>query len=99
MNNLKTFMLMAVLAAVLVGIGYAIGGPSIAIVFLVIAGVMNFGMFWFSDKLVLRMSGARGGAPSTRRGRRRRASWASSMSGSCGAFWATSWPTFATGTC
>jgi heat shock protein HtpX len=58
MNNLKTFLLMAVLAAVLVGIGYAIGGPSIAVVFLVMAGVMNFAMFWFSDKLVLRMSGA-----------------------------------------
>ena len=59
MNNLKTFMLMAVL----VGVGYTIGGPSIAIVFLVIAGVMNFAMFWFSDKLVLRMSGAREVSP------------------------------------
>ena len=63
MNNLKTFMLMAVLAAVLVGVGYGIGGPSIAIIFLVIAGVINFGMFWFSDKLVLRMSGAREVSP------------------------------------
>jgi heat shock protein HtpX len=63
MNNLKTFLLMAVLAAVLVGIGYAIGGPSIAIVFLIMAGVMNFAMFWFSDKLVLRMSGAREVSP------------------------------------
>jgi heat shock protein HtpX len=63
MNNFKTFMFMAVLAAVLVGIGYAIGGPGTAIVFLVMAGVMNFAMFWFSDKLVLRMSGAREVSP------------------------------------
>jgi heat shock protein HtpX len=63
MNNFKTFLLMSVLASVLVGVGFGIGGPSTAIVFLVIAGVMNFGMFWFSDKLVLRMSGAREVSP------------------------------------
>ena len=59
MNNLKTVFLFGLLTAVLVGIGWAIGGYGGMIAFLVIAGVMNFAGFWFSDKLALRMSGAR----------------------------------------
>jgi heat shock protein HtpX len=58
MNNLKTVFLFGLLTAVLVGIGWAIGGYGGMIAFLVIAGVMNFVGFWFSDKLALRMSGA-----------------------------------------
>jgi len=59
MNNLKTVFLFGLLTAVLVGIGWAIGGYGGMIAFLVIAAVMNFAGFWFSDKLALRMSGAR----------------------------------------
>jgi heat shock protein HtpX len=58
MNNLKTVFLFGLLTAVLVGVGWAIGGYGGMIAFLVIAGVMNFAGFWFSDKLALRMSGA-----------------------------------------
>jgi heat shock protein HtpX len=58
MNNLKTVFLFGLLTAVLVGIGWVIGGYGGMIAFLVIAGVMNFVGFWFSDKLALRMSGA-----------------------------------------
>lgn len=58
MNNLKTVFLFGLLTAVLVGVGWAIGGYGGMIAFLVIAGVMNFVGFWFSDKLALRMSGA-----------------------------------------
>lgn len=58
MNNLKTVFLFGLLTAVLVGIGWAIGGYGGMVAFLVIAGVMNFVGFWFSDKLALRMSGA-----------------------------------------
>jgi len=39
----------------LVGAGGVIGGQGGAIIALVLAGVMNFGTYWFSDKLVLRM--------------------------------------------
>jgi len=59
MNNLKTVFLFGLLTAVLVGVGWAIGGYGGMIAFLVIAAVMNFAGFWFSDKLALRMSGAR----------------------------------------
>jgi len=59
MNNLKTVFLFGLLTAVLVGIGWAIGGYGGMIGFLVIAAIMNFAGYWFSDKLALRMSGAR----------------------------------------
>jgi heat shock protein HtpX len=42
-----------------VAIGYIIGGPNLAIIALVFAGVMNFVAYWFSDKLALSMSGAK----------------------------------------
>jgi heat shock protein HtpX len=59
MNNLKTMMLMAGLGALLVVVGQLFGGTSGAIIALVIAGAINFGMYFFSDKLALRSAGAR----------------------------------------
>lgn len=59
MNNVKTVFLFSLLTALLVGVGWLIGGMGGMIIFLVLAGVMNFVGFWFSDKLALRMSGAR----------------------------------------
>lgn len=55
MERTKVFMLMAGLTALLVVLGGAIGGNSGMIVFFVIAALMNFGMYWWSDKVVLRM--------------------------------------------
>jgi heat shock protein HtpX len=52
-------MLMAGLTALLVVIGGAINGSSGAAMFFVIAALMNFGMYWFSDKVVLKMYGAK----------------------------------------
>jgi heat shock protein HtpX len=51
--GLRTTILMATLGGLLVAIGYAIGGISIASLFLVGALVMNFVAFWFSDKIAL----------------------------------------------
>lgn len=59
MNNVKTLFLFSLLTGLLVAIGWIIGGYGGMIAFLVLAGIMNFAAFWFSDKLVLRMSGAR----------------------------------------
>ncbi|HEY0303391.1 MAG TPA: zinc metalloprotease HtpX [Longimicrobiales bacterium] len=46
---------MAGLTALLAVIGGAIGGRGGATVFFALAILMNFGMYWFSDKVVLRM--------------------------------------------
>ncbi len=58
MNQLKTFLLMAALGALLVAIGGYIGGKNGATLALIIAFVMNIGSYWFSDKVVLRMYNA-----------------------------------------
>jgi len=55
MNTMKTFLLMAVLTVMLVFIGRLLGGEGGMIMAFVLAAVMNFGSYWFSDKLVLRM--------------------------------------------
>jgi heat shock protein HtpX len=57
--GLRTTLLMATLGGLLIAIGYAIGGLQIASVFLGIALLMNFVAFWFSDKIALKMSGAK----------------------------------------
>jgi heat shock protein HtpX len=59
MERMKVFMLMAGLTALLVVLGGVIGGQQGMIIFFVLAAVMNFGMYWFSDRLVLRMYKAR----------------------------------------
>ncbi len=58
MNQLKTVLLLTCLAALLVLIGGYIGGKNGATIALGIALVMNFGSYWFSDKIVLRMYNA-----------------------------------------
>ncbi len=59
MNKLKTTFFLASLAVLFVVVGSLIGGQSGATVAFVIALVMNVGAYWFSDKIVLRMYGAR----------------------------------------
>jgi heat shock protein HtpX len=55
MNQIKTFILMAVLTILLVWVGSLVGGRNGAVLALVFAGVMNFGIYWFSDRIVLKM--------------------------------------------
>ena len=55
MNQIKTVVLLTALAALLVVIGGYIGGKHGATIALVIALVLNFGSYWFSDKIVLSM--------------------------------------------
>src|SRR4030043_2020510 len=59
MNQFKTFFLMLVLMGIFILVGTAIGGRSGAIYAFVVAGLMNFISYWFSDKIVLRMYGAK----------------------------------------
>lgn len=53
MQWLRTTILLAVLTALLLVIGQAIGGHTGLIIAFIIAIIMNFGSYWFSDKLVL----------------------------------------------
>jgi heat shock protein HtpX len=57
--GLRTTILMAALGGLLVLIGAAIGGLKGASVFLVIALLMNFVAYWFSDKIALASAGAK----------------------------------------
>ncbi len=59
MNLFKTFLLMAVLTGALVLVGGYFGGEGGALMALVFAGAMNFASYFFSDKIVLKMHGAR----------------------------------------
>jgi len=59
MNAIKTTLLLTALTLILVVGGEALGGRSGMTIALAIAVVMNFGAYWFSDKVVLRMSRAR----------------------------------------
>ena len=56
MNALKTFILMMVLSMMMLIIGGAIGGQAGIIIALVLALVLNFGAYWFSDKIALGMT-------------------------------------------
>ncbi|MBM3269520.1 MAG: M48 family metalloprotease [Candidatus Sericytochromatia bacterium] len=57
-NTFRTFLLLAVLSALLVLGGRAIGGQSGMVLALGLAAAMNLGSWWFSDKLALMASGA-----------------------------------------
>lgn len=58
-NQLRTMLLLTVLTVLLVLIGQWVGGRQGMVVALVLAAVMNFGSYWFSDKIVLAMYRAR----------------------------------------
>jgi heat shock protein HtpX len=58
-NTLKTTFLLAALTVLFVLVGKAIGGQSGMVFAFGLAVVMNVGSYWFSDKIVLRMYGAR----------------------------------------
>ena len=55
MNTLRTVVLLTVLTLGLVFIGGIIGGKGGALIALILAGVMNMGSYWFSDKIVIKM--------------------------------------------
>jgi heat shock protein HtpX len=65
MGTAKTFILLAMLTALFMAIGYLVGGvPGMAIAF-VVAAAMNVFSYWNADKIVLRMQGARELTPET----------------------------------
>jgi heat shock protein HtpX len=59
MNQFKTFLLMLVMTLLFVLVGSAVGGKNGVVYAFIFAGLMNFFAYWFSDKIVLRMYGAK----------------------------------------
>jgi heat shock protein HtpX len=57
-NGLKTALLLGLLSGVLLAIGDLLGGANGLMIAFVFAVLMNFGSYWFSDKIVLRMYNA-----------------------------------------
>lgn len=55
----RTWILLAGLSALFVAFGGLVGGTGGLVVFLAIAVAFNFAMFWFSDRIALKMSRAR----------------------------------------
>ena len=58
-NTFKTTILLSLLTILLVIMGGAVGGQGGMILAFFMAAAMNFGSYWFSDKIVLRMYNAR----------------------------------------
>ena len=54
-NTLKTTFLLALLTGIILAIGRYFGGPNGLVIAFAFAVLMNFGSYWFSDKLVLAM--------------------------------------------
>ena len=65
-NTIKTAFLLGVMSALLMWIGGALGGGSGLVAGFFFAVVMNFGSYWFSDKIVLRMYSAQEVGPDHR---------------------------------
>ena len=59
MSNLKTFLLMGVMTFILMLIGNLIGGTQGVYFAFIFAGITNFISYWYSDKIVLSMYGAK----------------------------------------
>jgi heat shock protein HtpX len=55
MNNVKTTLLLGGLTGLLLLIGGYFGGRQGMVIAFIFALVMNFGSYWFSDKIVLKM--------------------------------------------
>ena len=55
----RTWILLAGLSALFVAVGGLVGGTGGIVAFLAIAVLFNLAMFWFSDRIALRMSRAR----------------------------------------
>ncbi len=59
LNTLKVGALLTLLTTLFVGVGYALGGTNWMLMAFAFAIVMNIGSYWYSDKIVLAMNGAR----------------------------------------
>jgi heat shock protein HtpX len=54
-NGIKTALLLGLMSAVLLALGEWLGGSNGLVIAFAFAAIMNFGSYWFSDKIVLSM--------------------------------------------
>jgi heat shock protein HtpX len=54
-NGIKTALLLGLMSAVLLALGEWLGGSNGLVFAFALAAIMNFGSYWFSDKIVLSM--------------------------------------------
>ncbi len=59
MHNLKTVLLLGILTGLFLAIGKLLGGQTGMVIAFIFAMAMNFFAYWFSDKMVLAMYGAK----------------------------------------
>lgn len=59
MNKLKTTFFLGLLTGLIMAVGYWLGGQSGMLFALIASAAMNFGAYWWSDKLVLATYGAK----------------------------------------
>jgi heat shock protein HtpX len=62
-NSLKTALLLGLLTGIILGIGQLLGGSQGLVIAFVFAVFINFGSYWFSDKIVLAMYHAKQAQP------------------------------------
>jgi heat shock protein HtpX len=65
-NAVKTVLLLGVMSALLMLVGDALGGTQGLVLGFLLAAATNFASYWFSDKIVLRMYGAKEVGPDHR---------------------------------
>lgn len=53
MNRIKTTLFLGLLTGLIMAVGYMLGGQSGMMFALLFSALMNFGAYWFSDKIVL----------------------------------------------
>jgi heat shock protein HtpX len=58
-NTIKTTLLLGLLTGLIMGFGSYLGGSGGLVIAFAFAAIMNFGAFWFSDTVVLKMYRAR----------------------------------------
>lgn len=58
MNTIKTTILLTILTVILMLFGQMIGGQTGMLFALIMAAIMNFGAYWFSDQIVLKIYNA-----------------------------------------
>ncbi len=58
-NSIKTVLLLGLLTGLILAIGQMLGGSQGMVIALIFSILLNFGSYWFSDKIVLKMYNAR----------------------------------------